>query len=69
MERNRARPLVNQHEEPGLRLEAAFVQERAEAQPPAYVFLTFFLTSVVDNFWQTLRGPFSAVSTPNFASK
>ena len=27
-------------------------------------YLTFF-----PNFWQTLRGPFSAVSTPNFASK
>ena len=30
-------------------------------------FSNFFLLSA--NFWQTLRGPFSAVSTPNFASK
>ena len=29
-------------------------------------FSNFWLIS---NFWQTLRGPFSAVSTPNFASK
>ena len=30
-------------------------------------FLTFSLT--LDNFWQTLKGSFSAVSKPNFASK
>ena len=34
-------------------------------------FLTFFLTffELLANFWQTLRGPFSAVSTPIFAVK
>ena len=29
-------------------------------------FSNFFLTSKLANFWQNLRGPFSAVSTPNF---
>ena len=27
------------------------------------------LLLLLANFWQTLRGPFSAVSTPNFVSK
>ena len=31
--------------------------------------LTCFLTLEFGYFWQTLRGPFSAVSTPSFASK
>ena len=31
-------------------------------------FLVFILTFVA-NFWQTLRGSFSAVSKPNFAIK
>ena len=35
----------------------------------AYVYSNFFLSFKLDNFWQTLRGPFSAVSKPVFASE
>ena len=34
-----------------------------------YVYSNFRLTLNLANFWQTLRGSFSAVSKPNFAGK
>ena len=37
------------------------------AKVSCYIFSNFW--HLLSNFWQTLRGPFSAVSTPNFASK
>ena len=45
---------------------AAYAERRDELAEPMF-FLTFFY--LLATFWQTLRGPFSAVSTPNFASK
>ena len=54
---------------------AARVQGAAEVvaglcffQSSSSCFRTF-QTLLLANVWQTLRGPFSAVSTPNFASK
>ena len=41
----------------------------ATALPSPSLTLCFFYIFFSPNFWQALRGPFSAVSTPKFASK
>ena len=48
-------------------MQGSGTSRKHEVDRQAYVCSVFFW--LLANFWQTLRGPFSAVSTPKFASK